>query len=312
MYRTISGVALREPLARFLLVTFALGTALQLAAVAVGLKTGPGSLLLLATMWAPAVGVVAAGGEARRRAFAAARRSGWRWLPAGFLVGLGPQLLQKGLLVLSGTAVWDSKHVELAADGRSVAALHGLGMVLGVGPQGLGFFALNLLVTILIASVMTGAVGGFGEELGWRGLLQPELEARHGVVRGTVLTGLVWAYWHLPANLAGFNDAQHPVVGSLAVFPLLVVGLAVGLAWLTRRSGSVWPAALAHGANNTIGAGLLVNPSGWSADTVTGLVATLLVVALVVALERRWPGRATPPRGQAVAAPVPLAPKPAV
>jgi membrane protease YdiL (CAAX protease family) len=287
MHRTTSGHTNTAALVRFLAVTFGAGFALQLAAAAAGFKTGGGQALLLATMWAPALGVLAAGGELRAGAWAAVRRHPWRWVPAAFVLGLGPQLLQRVLLVLGGASTWDSKHVELAADGGSVAGVHGLGMVLGVGPQGFAFFALNLLVTLFVASVFAGAIGGLGEEIGWRGLLQPELERRLGAWRGTFLTGLIWAAWHLPANLAGYNDPAHPGIGTFLVFPLEVVAMGVGLAWLTRRTGSVWPAALAHGANNTIGAGLLVLPTSWAADTVAGLLGSAVVVAVVLLLARR-------------------------
>ena len=39
---------------------------------------------------------------------------------------------------------------------------------------------------------------GLGEELGWRGLLQPQLEQRHSVLTSAGLVSLPWALWHLP------------------------------------------------------------------------------------------------------------------
>ncbi|WP_366519799.1 CPBP family intramembrane glutamic endopeptidase [Nocardioides sp.] len=39
---------------------------------------------------------------------------------------------------------------------------------------------------------------GVGEELGWRGLLQPRLERRHSTVASAGLVSLPWAARHLP------------------------------------------------------------------------------------------------------------------
>ncbi|MGB4266040.1 MAG: type II CAAX endopeptidase family protein [Limnochordia bacterium] len=40
----------------------------------------------------------------------------------------------------------------------------------------------------------------FGEEYGWRGFLLPALAARFGRLRATIVVGLVWALYHLPAD----------------------------------------------------------------------------------------------------------------
>jgi membrane protease YdiL (CAAX protease family) len=54
---------------------------------------------------------------------------------------------------------------------------------------------------------------GLGEEVGWRGLLQPQLEQKHSVVTSAGLVSLPWALWHLP--LFGITPSYRamPLVG---------------------------------------------------------------------------------------------------
>ena len=99
--------------------------------------------------------------------------------------------------------------------------------------------------------------------------------------------GSRWAYWHLPVNLAGYNDCAHPIWNAVLFFPLVVMGTAFSFAWLTRRTGSVWPAAIAHGANNCISVGFLLEPQGWGWDTVTAVAAAAMVGGLFAYLSAR-------------------------
>ncbi|MBI5548434.1 MAG: CPBP family intramembrane metalloprotease [Deltaproteobacteria bacterium] len=270
---------------RFVVVTFVLGLAAQLLAVHGGVS-GAGRQWLKFAMWAPAIAAMSSR-SARRAAFAALRRSGGRWLGVALVVGWSLILVQNVLLLVLGGGNWNGALFVLEADGRGIVAVHDVAMALGVGQQGFGFFALNLLVSLTLGSLMGGVLGGLGEELGWRAVLQPELERRWGPVRGSLVVGLIWAYWHLPTNLAGYNDGAHPTWNALLFFPLVVMAMAFSFGWLTRRTGSVWPAAIAHGANNCISAGFLLTPQGWGWDTGTALAAAAVVGGLFALLSAR-------------------------
>lgn len=124
---------------------------------------------------------------------------------------------------------------------------------------------------------MSTVIGGLGEELGWRAVLQPALEQRVGSWKATLAVGAIWAYWHLPVNLAGYNDAIHPGLTAWVLFPLSLIATSFGLAWVTARSQSVWPAALAHGAHNVASSVTLVQSNSWIADNAATLAGDLLV-----------------------------------
>jgi membrane protease YdiL (CAAX protease family) len=150
-------------------------------------------------------------------------------------------------------------------------------MLLGPGHQSFGLFALNLVLSVTAGSLITMLIGGIGEEVGWRGFLQPELQRRFGLFKGTILVGVIWGCWHLPVNLAGYNGTQHPILEAAILFQVGTIAMSFALAWLVVRTGSLWPAALAHGANNVLQSGLLMVPNGWWADQLTTIVAAVVV-----------------------------------
>ena len=116
------------------------------------------------------------------------------------------------------------------------------------------------------------------------------MHRRYGTARGTVYVGLIWTAWHLPINLAGYDDSVHPFITTMFVFPAFTIAMSFVLAWLAGKSGSVWPAALAHGANNAIGSAFLMAPNGWRADVAAGLAGALsigLIFAFADALSCR-------------------------
>lgn len=90
----------------------------------------------------------------------------------------------------------------------------------------------------------------FGEELGWRGLLVPEMSKFMGFTKMAVLTGAIWTAWHLPFILFGSYHGSGELWFSLAVFIPSVICSGIVLAWLRLKSGSVWTAVLFHGIWN--------------------------------------------------------------
>jgi len=86
------------------------------------------------------------------------------------------------------------------------------------------------------------------EEIIFRGLLQPRFIERYGVYRGIFLVSVVWASFHFWSDSYGASE-----VGVLEQFSYRICScLALGfvLSWITLRSGSVLPAAIAHTLSN--------------------------------------------------------------
>ena len=90
-----------------------------------------------------------------------------------------------------------------------------------------------------------------GEELGWRGFAQPELEKHYSPLISAIILGVLWGLWHLPNFfIPGLPHYEIP----LPAFVIYTTGLSVLAAWLLKHTrGSVLMATLLHGATNTFG-----------------------------------------------------------
>ncbi|HKJ53925.1 MAG TPA: CPBP family intramembrane glutamic endopeptidase [Gammaproteobacteria bacterium] len=91
-----------------------------------------------------------------------------------------------------------------------------------------------------------------GEEIGWRGYLLPCF-AGLGVRRSLLLVGFIHGLWHLPVMLltSDYHSAGNPFITvPLFVMTLTLAGVYYG--YLRLRSGSVWPAVLAHATFNQV------------------------------------------------------------
>jgi membrane protease YdiL (CAAX protease family) len=132
----------------------------------------------------------------------------------------------------------------------------------------------------LIAGVTINAVAGFGEELGWRGLLHKEL-AGLGFYPSSLLTGLVWGVWHAPLVLQGLNYPQHPRAG-VALMTAWCVLLAPLFRYVRVRSRSVIAASVLHGSLNGC-AGLAIMVVRGGSDLIQGMTGLSGFVVLAAA-----------------------------
>ena len=113
--------------------------------------------------------------------------------------------------------------------------------------------AASLLIAVI--SGIATAFHGLGEELGWRGYLTPKLEQLMPTPAAIVVTGIIWALWHGPLVAYGYDFGRDydffPYGGFIAMIVMCIFWSAV-LTWLTKRTGSVYPAALCHMLIDTV------------------------------------------------------------
>ena len=145
------------------------------------------------------------------------------------------------------------------------------------------------LAVIPIAAIIPNSILAFGEEIGWRGWLLPALTPL-GTWPALVLSGAIWGLWHMPVTLLGHNFGLTDWRG-VALMTAGGVAWGVLLGWMRLRTGSVWPAVVAHGAVNASGGMVLwffaagtepslplVNPMGVAGWIVLGVVIVVLAL----------------------------------
>lgn len=183
-------------------------------------------------------------------------REGWMWYVL-ILLGI-PAVFLLGIIVLPG----------------ALASFQG--------------FPPHFLATYVVSFVLIFFGGGpLGEEPGWRGFALPRLQPRYGALRGTLLLGVLWVFWHLPDFL---TSAQRGGPGAnlvtllavnLPIFFVMVMSLAIIFTWVFNHThGSLFIVILLHASINTFG---LVQPL-FSAPSVTNTDLFTCIGALVPAV----------------------------
>jgi len=204
-----------------------------------------------------------------------------RWWLFAWLAPPGLMLLTLGAsLLLPGTA-YDPTMSGLgarlgfsAADGARLAAN---AKALHLPPLA-GF----LLQGLLLGPTL-GAIGGLGEELAWRGLLHRAFMSSGfwGFWRCTLVTGVLWALWHLPLTLQGYGYPQHPFLGT-AVFVVYALAFAPLMTFVRVRAQSVIAPAILHGtADTTVLLTLALVSGGGDLTTGWGSLSSIAVLAVV-------------------------------
>jgi len=212
---------LRAELTTFLVLTFALSSIFYVFFAHAKTLSAGGGLYVGLLMWCPGISALITRLIFQRNV----RGEGWAWGPTRY--ELAGYALPIAYAACAYAAVWifDFGGVDL---GRFKT-------------NALGFVTLGLLTNLAFA---------LGEEIGWRGFLVPKLAEGTTFTRTALISGIIWASWHMPLIIFADYNGGTPTLYSIACFAVMVVGISFPLAWLRLRSGSLWPAALLHASHN--------------------------------------------------------------
>jgi len=106
------------------------------------------------------------------------------------------------------------------------------------------------MVVAFITVILINIPLTFGEEVGWRGLMYPIMHMLWGRNKALLISGGIWAVWHLPAIIGGVYMAGAHVAYQIPMFIIQFISITVIVSWLRMKSNSVWPAVLWHAMHN--------------------------------------------------------------
>jgi membrane protease YdiL (CAAX protease family) len=110
-----------------------------------------------------------------------------------------------------------------------------------------------ILIYVLVSGsfgLVTSSLTALGEEIGWRGFLVPELAKVSTFAKTALISGFIWALYHVPAILFADYNSEAPPWYGVTCFTVMAVAASVIMAWIRLRSGSVWTAMFFHAAHN--------------------------------------------------------------
>lgn len=113
-------------------------------------------------------------------------------------------------------------------------------------------------------------VGGGNEELGWRGIMQPELEKKFSFPIATLMTGCAWMAWHIPLWFVEGTTQQNINFGLYCIYGFI---LSFWLATIYKKTDSVFFCSIFHGFANLL-ISVFVIKINWI--LVVGLIAALV------------------------------------
>ncbi|WP_435159221.1 CPBP family intramembrane glutamic endopeptidase [Amycolatopsis sacchari] len=102
----------------------------------------------------------------------------------------------------------------------------------------------SVLVAYLPALVLQMITTGLAEEPGWRDFALPHLQPRFGALRGTLILGPLWGFWHLPLFLTEWGGWPDVHWYTVVEFVVAATALSVVMTWVFNRSGESLPVAM--------------------------------------------------------------------
>jgi membrane protease YdiL (CAAX protease family) len=109
-----------------------------------------------------------------------------------------------------------------------------------------------ILYIILMSSFgMVRSVGSaLGEEIGWRGLLTPQLAKINSYTTTSLWMGLIWSIYHYPLLLFSNYNTGGPKWLALLCFTVMIFASCFIFTWLRLKSGSLWTGVILHASHN--------------------------------------------------------------
>ncbi len=229
-----------RPILTYLLLTFALSSIFYSLVIHTG-KLGSGfGLYVTALMWCPGIAALITSLILGRKI----ADLGWNWGKTKYQLGsyLTPMFYALIAYLIIWIVGWGGFYNKNAVTEIS---------------NSFGWNALPSGLVIVLYFIMMGTFGmagsaatAMGEEIGWRGFLVPELSKHFNYTKTSIISGLIWAVWHLPILLFADYNSGTPAWYGLSCFVVMVIGISFVLTWFRLKSNSLWTGVILHASHN--------------------------------------------------------------
>lgn len=283
---------------RYLICTFVVSWVIQCIAAWCTHHGNPAAMqvLLIVVMYTPFLGALLSKAPVKELGWKPDCRGKGRYiLMAWFL---------PGILTFAGAALYFlvfPKHFDMS--GAYLQGIAGENALAQLEAQGLTY---PMYLAIAIISCFTYApllnmLAALGEEVGWRGVLYPQLKARFGRNKGWIIGGAIWGIWHWPLILLmGYEYGTaywgYPLLGML-MFCVFTAAMGVFCDFVYEKTGCIWFPSIVHGAIN---AAATVSMAFWNPDyegyrllgpSCNGLIAGIPVILCALWIARKKRGK---------------------
>jgi len=268
----------------YIIFTFIIGWVLQIIGSVFANRGNQNmfTLCLTAAMFAPFISTLIAGIPLRGMGWLPKLKGKMRyffaalWLPAVFGI-------------LGGALYFAIFPERLDLTGKYLTEVGGEAVIEQMAAQGVTIPVYLAAVAIMSVTYVPfiNMFAALGEEVGWRGAMQPMLNERLGKVAGRIAGGVIWGAWHWPAMLlAGYEYGKEyfgaPFLG-MAVFCLATTVMGVLLDAAYEKTGCIWIPSLGHGAINAFTIGIMVLDPAYTDQMILG-PAPIGIISMIPAL----------------------------
>lgn len=131
-------------------------------------------------------------------------------------------------------------------------------------------------------------MGPTAEEPGWRGYFFTEVSAKRGILKGSVITGLVWGLWHTPLWLMEGLSQLNLVIYALS-FMGSIIGMSIIMGYIFGKHRNLIYCTIIHLLFNFLNALVVYDQNSQVFALVIYAVLYLLAAGIMILVNRTEP-----------------------
>lgn len=275
---------------KYIIWTFAIAWVLQVIASMMAWKGNQivFTMILAVSMYAPFAGTLLAG--------IPLRGMGWKPKFKGNLLAIVAAWIGPVILTALGAVLYFTVFPNrLDFTGQYLLAAGGEAVMQQLAAAGITpeLYLVIALIQCITYAPFINMFAALGEEVGWRGAMQPMLRERFGKTKGRIIGGIIWGAWHWPVmTLAGYEYGLeywgYPILG-MVVFCLFTTSAGILEDALYEKTRCIWVPFLMHGSINAIATvPMMVGGSGYLDQMILGPTSVGMISMIPMLIVAVW------------------------